>query len=295
MPPRFLERMKKQSAIHKAVFGEPDFDPPPYPSSHSRSASAVSSSTTQSLCQDKPLPVAPLSPPQYSRIDHTGAEVGLDMSALPKESLVLVTGANGWLGMHVVDQLIEHGYRVRGTVRDAAKAEWTGKYFRDKYRPGKFFPVVVPDMVPQGAFDIAARGCSGIVHVASVMTLSGNPDDVITPSIAGALNALEAAAREPSVKRFVYCSAAAAAVPQGSRMGEEVTNESWNMSALKTAWEPPPYDVDRAWAVFASSKMQAEQTVWRWYRARRPQFVLNTGTFDILRVNISADRIVSPP
>ncbi|KAK5127127.1 hypothetical protein LTR85_008487 [Meristemomyces frigidus] len=269
-----MERMQRQSAIHKAVFGEPEFDPPPYPFSHSRSQSAASSSTTQSLAQDKPLPLAPSSPPQYSQIDHAGAKI--DVPALPKDSLVLVTGANGWQAMHVVDQLIEHGYRVRGTVRDAEKTVRTGRYFKDKYGPGKYMTAVVPDMVPKGAFDIAARGCSGVVHVASVMTFSPDPDEVVTPSIAGALNALEAAAKEPNVKRFVYCSAAAAAVAQGTGMREDVTNESWNMSALKTAWEPPPYDVERAWAVFSSSKMQAEQTVWRWYRARRPQFVLNT-------------------
>lgn len=275
MPPRFLERMQRQSDTYKQVFGEPQCDPPPYPFSRGRSESSVSSSS-QSLHQNKPLPSPPSSPPQYYQINQPGA-VGFDMPALPKDSLVLVTGANSWQGIHIVDQLLEHGYRVRGTVRDAEKAVWTSKYFKDRYSAGKYTTAVIPDMVPQGAFDIAARGCSGIVHVASVMTFSSDPNEVITPSIAGALNALEAAAKEPGVKRFVYCSAAAAAVSQGTWMRNEVTNESWNMSAFKTAWEPPPYDVDRAWAVFSSSKMQTEQAVWRWYHAKRPQFVLNTG------------------
>jgi len=204
------------------------------------------------------------------------------MPALPKDSLVLVTGANSFQGMHIVDQLLAHGYRVRGTVRDAEKAIWTSKYFGNKYGPGRYVTAVIPDMVPRDVFDIAARGCSGLIHVASVMTFSSDPNEVITPSIAGALNALEAAAKEPNIKRFVYCSATSAAVAHGIGARIDVTNESWNMAAFKTAWEqPPPYEEGRAWAVFASSKMQTEQAVWRWCRARRPQFVLNTGTFGV--------------
>jgi nucleoside-diphosphate-sugar epimerase len=36
--------------------------------------------------------------------------------AIPKGSLVLVTGANGHIGSRVADQLREAGYHVRGTA-----------------------------------------------------------------------------------------------------------------------------------------------------------------------------------
>jgi nucleoside-diphosphate-sugar epimerase len=198
-------------------------------------------------------------------------------NALPPGSLVLVTGANSWQGMHVVDKLLEMGFRVRGTVRDAEKAISTSKYFNERYGPGRYTTAVIPSMVPQGAFDIAVRGCSGVVHIASVMSFSSNPHEVITPTIAGALNALEASAKDPGIKRFVYCSAAAAAVSQGTGSRHVVTSDSWNMAAFKAAWEPSPYEPERAWAVFSSSKMQAEQAVWRWCRANKPAFAVNTG------------------
>lgn len=37
---------------------------------------------------------------------------------MPLFSGVLVTGASGYLAMHCVQQLLQQGYKVRGTVRD---------------------------------------------------------------------------------------------------------------------------------------------------------------------------------
>jgi nucleoside-diphosphate-sugar epimerase len=42
---------------------------------------------------------------------------------------VLVTGANGYIALHVVDQLLKAGYAVRGTVRSAQKTEHLKKTF----------------------------------------------------------------------------------------------------------------------------------------------------------------------
>lgn len=140
---------------------------------------------------------------------------------------------------------------------------------------------IVPDMAIRGAFDQAVRGCSAVVHCASVMTYDPDPTQVITPSIAGALNALEAAGKEPMIQRFVYTSCTCAAADGGSGSGHrgDVTSDSWNMSAFLSAWRHPPYDkYERSWDVYASSKLQTEQAVWRWYSDRRPGFVLNTGT-----------------
>ena len=200
-----------------------------------------------------------------------------DVPAIPKDSLVLVTAANSWQGLHIVDQLLEHGYRVRGTVRDAEKAVWTSKYFLDRYGAGRYTTAVIPDMAVKHAFDIAVRSCAGVIHVASVTSMNANPNEVVTPSIAGALNALEAAALEPSVKRFVYCSSVAAAISHERGYRNEVTSQSWNMLDFNDAWSPPPYEEDRALSVYGASKMQTEAAVWRWYELKRPGFTLNAG------------------
>lgn len=80
------------------------------------------------------------------------------MSAIPKGSLVLVTGANGFIGSHVVDQFLGAGYKVRGTARSESKGAWVKELFDKKYGPGKFELAVVPDMNQEGAFNEAMKG-----------------------------------------------------------------------------------------------------------------------------------------
>lgn len=82
------------------------------------------------------------------------------MPAIPKESLVLVTGVNGYIASHIAEQLLEHGYRVRGTVRDAYKADYMHALFDEKYggEDAAFEVQIVKDMATDGAFDEVMKG-----------------------------------------------------------------------------------------------------------------------------------------
>jgi uncharacterized protein YbjT (DUF2867 family) len=51
------------------------------------------------------------------------------MTIVPKGSLVLCSGANGFIAIHVVQSLLGRGYSVRGTVRDEKKAGYLRKTF----------------------------------------------------------------------------------------------------------------------------------------------------------------------
>jgi uncharacterized protein YbjT (DUF2867 family) len=78
--------------------------------------------------------------------------------AIPKNSIVLVTGVNGYIGSNVADQLMEAGYRVRGTVRNISKVQRLREFWEKKFSHDRFEIVRVADMSYDGAFDAAVKG-----------------------------------------------------------------------------------------------------------------------------------------
>lgn len=118
------------------------------------------------------------------------------------------------------------------------------------------------------------------MHTASIMTLDPNPNNVIPVAIKGALSALKSAYAQPSVKRFVFTSSSAAAGPKDDLPDSVITEDNWNENAVNIAWADPPYSPERSGAVYAASKTQAEQKVWKYHkehRSERPDLVVNTG------------------
>jgi len=73
-------------------------------------------------------------------------------------TLFLVTGSNGLVGSYVVDQILNYGYRVRGTVRDKIRSEWMKEYFEQKYGVGKFELVEVKNLHEKGSLDEVMKG-----------------------------------------------------------------------------------------------------------------------------------------
>ena len=69
------------------------------------------------------------------------------MTVITKGDKVLVSGANGYIAMWTVRLLLERGYSVRGTVRDASKVDFMKKYFESLGFGDKFEVVIVPDIV----------------------------------------------------------------------------------------------------------------------------------------------------
>ncbi|KAF8863136.1 NAD(P)-binding protein [Acephala macrosclerotiorum] len=196
--------------------------------------------------------------------------------AIPKDSLVLVTGVNGYIGSHIADQLLEAGYRVRGATRSLEKVKALSALWDQKYGPGKVEFIVVSDMSHAGAFDEAVKGVAGIAHVASDVSLGADPNKVITPVLDGVNGILKSAANELSVKRFVYTSSSTAASAPKPNKVLTIDANTWNEEDIKAAHAPPPYTADRAWAVYGASKTEGEQAVWKFVQEQKPDFVANT-------------------
>lgn len=131
----------------------------------------------------------------------------------------------------------------------------------------------------------SCAGTSVVAHVASITSFASDPNVVIPQAVAFAENALKSAYKEASVKRFVLTSSSstcylAVGSADPSVPGIKVTADTWNESALKAAWADPPYTPDRGARVYAASKTESEQAVWKYHkenRNRRPDLVVNTG------------------
>ncbi|KFY83907.1 hypothetical protein V500_09788 [Pseudogymnoascus sp. VKM F-4518 (FW-2643)] len=198
-------------------------------------------------------------------------------TSIPRGSWVLVTGANGFVASHVTQQFLQRGYKVRGTIRDLEKSSWLVQdVFKSYADSGDFDLVVVPDLAATGAFDDAIKGVSAIVHAASVVNFSPDPNEVIPQTISGATSILEAALKEPSVKAFVYTGSIASAVLYDPENSVHVERDTWNEGAIKLAWAPPPYDSSRGMFVYQASKTEAEMAVWKFFAEKNPHFSVNS-------------------
>jgi nucleoside-diphosphate-sugar epimerase len=122
------------------------------------------------------------------------------MTTIQKGDTVLVTGATGYIGSHVVEELLAAGYKVRGTSRSTDKDRFLTDLMERKFGKGKLEIVEVADMIAGNAYEEAVQNVSGIVHLASVMRFSSDPEVVIPSTVKGVLNIFNAARAEPTVR-----------------------------------------------------------------------------------------------
>jgi nucleoside-diphosphate-sugar epimerase len=141
------------------------------------------------------------------------------MSSSP---LVLITGATGHLGFRTLIDLLTAGYYVRAAVRSEAKKQVilaNPAYKALKLPADRLTFALVPDLTVAGAYDEAIKGTGLVVHIASPiagsspMSPSEHKRDLIDPAVRGTLGMLEAASREPGVRRVVITSSVVAIKP----------------------------------------------------------------------------------
>ncbi|KAI1167834.1 aldehyde reductase [Nemania serpens] len=199
----------------------------------------------------------------------------IDQPAIPKGSTVLITGANGFIGSNIADQFLKLGYKVRGTTRSPEKNVWVTDLFNRKYGEGKFEFVAVADMAADGAFDEAVKGVAAVVHTATIFTMNPNPHEVIPGTVKGTMEAIESAAREKSVKRFVLTSSSSAALIPKPNNPFTVTTDTWNDEIVDWVYRDPPYEPERSYPVYAASKTLSEKAAWKFVREQKPGFTFN--------------------
>ncbi len=168
---------------------------------------------------------------------------------------VCVTGANGFLGAHLVLQLLEAGYTVHGTVRDSADSAKSAHLMA---LPGaterlKLFECDL--MAGKESFKAAMQGCSGVYHTASPFFTTGYDDGqkaLIEPAVQGTQAVLGAVLDTMSVKRVVLTSSTAS-VYIDQRPADHVYDED--------DWSDLQY-VQAKGMHYVESKIRAELAAW---------------------------------
>jgi len=182
---------------------------------------------------------------------------------------VLVTGANGYIGIWVVQHLLQHGYSVRGTVRSESKAKHIRKTFASY--GDKLELVIVPDITKEGAFDEAVKGVDVIEHTASPVTKVDDPDELIAPAVHGTLRVLESAlVYGPSIKRILVTSSLAAVLTLDFTASPRMFSETdWNDAAV-TVTREKGRDALSVYK-YCASKVLAERAAWEFVDAHKSE------------------------
>ena len=161
--------------------------------------------------------------------------------ALQAGDLVAVTGANGFVGCHVVAAALRHGLRVRAIVRDEddikKRAPILALLQQLAIDPGDRLSFASGDLLQPGSYDDAIAGCDGVAHVAAVARFTApNPQrDIVDPSVLGVDNVYAAIAKAASVHRVAHTSSVAAIMrASDARKGHVFGDDDWNTeSTLK--------------------------------------------------------------
>ncbi len=199
----------------------------------------------------------------------------------PDAGPVAVTGASGYIGAHVVKNLIDAGYTVHGTVRDASRTDKTSYLLAmNDAGPGNV-AIFECDLhkAHEGAFDDAFAGCAAVFHVAADIGSDPtygerSPQHTFDMCMTATKGVLDSVARAGAVQRVVYTSSTAAVMGLGEGgkdlSGYEYQDDDWagagSYETIADRWtvtSPRSGKVHQLWTLekqpYAMGKVEAEQ------------------------------------
>ncbi|CAG9982878.1 unnamed protein product [Clonostachys byssicola] len=204
--------------------------------------------------------------------------------------LVLLTGGTGFVGHAVLVDLLKSGYRVRLAARSASKINQTlaipsiaAAVAEDKEVVSS---VVVPDMSSPGAYDVAVKDVTYIIHVASPLpsfeegkVLSAAEEEqrnshFVAQSRQAAVNILQSAnkAGNDSIRRIVMTSSTVAIVPFDVFLNKAEVLEPTYDSDSRVPVPSPPYSNENQ--AYCAGKVAALNDAEEFMRVQRPKFDL---------------------
>ncbi|WP_114698085.1 NAD-dependent 4,6-dehydratase LegB [Polynucleobacter necessarius] len=120
---------------------------------------------------------------------------------------ILITGADGFIGSHLVEALVRLGFQVRAFVMYNSFNSWGWLDHCATDLKGQF-EVFAGDIRDPHGVKKAMTGCDAVLHLAALIAIPysyHSPDTYVDTNIKGTLNVLQAA-RELGIKRIIHTS-----------------------------------------------------------------------------------------
>jgi nucleoside-diphosphate-sugar epimerase len=184
---------------------------------------------------------------------------------------VLVTGASGFLGRHVVAELVRRGHGVRALLREGSSIDPC---------PGGV-EVVRGDLRSPAALVGIAGDAEGVLHLAA--PVAGDPEDAFTTAVVGTEHLL-AALKDSPVERMVLASSVA--VYDWSAADGTITEAT---PLVADPWPRGGYTVAKLWQEHVSRVAADEQGIA--LTILRPGFLWGRGHEALAGIGPSLGRI----
>ena len=124
---------------------------------------------------------------------------------------VLVTGASGFIAIHCINELLNAGYAVKGSLRNMRREDEVRKSLKKDSENYKL-EFCKLNLLDDEGWNEAAFDCDYLIHIASPFTIEEPKKEsfLIKPALEGTLRALNAAKNSSKVKKVVLTSSMAA-------------------------------------------------------------------------------------
>ena len=172
---------------------------------------------------------------------------------------VLVTGATGYIGLHCIQQLLDQGYAVNGSLRSLERKDEIIKSLESHNTSTEHLKLFSFNLNEDEGWDDGMEGCDYLIHVASPIALEIKSEDFfVKPAVAGVKRALKFA-KKHNIKKVILTSSVAA-IFHGIELKEYYDENDWS--------DPENPSIDH----YSKSKTLAEKAAWDFIEAEGKPF-----------------------
>tara|TARA_Y100001978_G_scaffold163880_1_gene150723 strand:+ start:6739 stop:7752 length:1014 start_codon:yes stop_codon:yes gene_type:complete len=188
-----------------------------------------------------------------------------------KKEKVLVTGSSGYIALHCINELINAGYNVRGSLRDLNRQHEVRSSLESNL-DDENLEFCQLDLLNDAGWNEACLDCDYVMHVASPFVIQEPKEEktLIEPAVKGTLRALNSA-KKNNIKKVIITSSMAS-IAYGHNK-EFVNNRDWTDSSKNVG-------------AYIKSKTLAEKAAW--------EFVRNNSDNDLVLTTIHPGMVFGP-